>query len=440
MFDLNGKYVIFRPEIGKGSYSKVYKAKDKNHKSVAIKRINIEKINNKLLDRIELEISIHKKLYHENIVKLNEIIRDEKNICLVLEYCEEEFNNIKYNLEIYKLQDYIKQLNNALLYLRKNNIIHRDLKPKNILISADVVKLADFGFATDKTIDMHNTVCGSPLYMAPEIMKIFISGSNSDPLTIKNSYDSKCDLWSLGLIIYECVYKEHPYRDSLNILDLNKNIFTNKIIFYETNNNNVKIDLLLRDLLARMLIIDTSKRISWEDYFNHDWFNSDININLNISAPISIPIPITKKKSYENCIHSLPLIADNIRNDFNNDDFNNNFNDDFIDRNKDKQDRQNRPKHDINTIKDYFINHLYNKEISDDVMETIDIYNETPEHKMNKDKKNDEIDYDYIIIDEKELLTFNEEPDFKDNLSGNIYNALSNSYELIKKPFKYFSY
>jgi len=440
MFDLNGKYVIFRPEIGKGSYSKVYKAKDKNHKSVAIKRINIEKINNKLLDRIELEISIHKKLYHENIVKLNEIIRDEKNICLVLEYCEEEFNNIKYNLEIHKLQDYIKQLNNALYYLRKNNIIHRDLKPKNILISDDVVKLADFGFATDKTIDMHNTVCGSPLYMAPEIMKIFISGSNSDPLTIKNSYDSKCDLWSLGLIIYECVYKEHPYRDSLNILDLNKNIFTNKIIFYETNKNNVKIDLLLRDLLARMLVIDTSKRISWEDYFNHDWFNSDININLNISTPITIPIPITKKKSYENCIHSLPLIADNIRNDFNNDDFNNDFNDDFIDRNKDKQDRQNRPKHDINTIKDYFINHLYNKEISDDVMETIDIYNETPEHKMNKDKKNDEIDYDYIIIDENELLTFNEEPDFKDNLSGNIYNALSNSYELIKKPFKYFSY
>lgn len=436
MFDLNGKYVLFRPEIGKGSYSKVYKAKDKNHKNVAIKRINIEKINNKLLDRIELEINIHKKLYHENIVKLNEIIRDEKNICLVLEYCEEEFNNLKYNLEIHKLQDYIKQLNNALYYLRKNNIIHRDLKPKNILISNDIVKLADFGFATDNTIDMHNTVCGSPLYMAPEIMKIFISGSNSgsnnDPLVVKNSYDSKCDLWSLGLIIYECVYKEHPYRDSLNILDLNKNIFTNKIIFYETNKNNVKIDFLLRDLLARMLLIDTSKRISWEDYFNHDWFNSDININLNISTPISIPIPIGKKKSYENCIHSLPLIADNIKNDINDDDV---FNDDYL-----ENERHNRPKNDINTIKDYFINHLYNKEISDDVMETIDIYNENPEHKINKDKKNEDIDYDYIIIDEKELLTFNEEPDFKDNLSGNLYNALSNSYELIKKPFKYFSY
>jgi serine/threonine protein kinase len=434
MFDLNGKYVIFRPEIGKGSYSKVYKAKDKNHKTVAIKRINIEKINNKLLERIELEINIHKKLQHDNIVKLNEIIRDEKNICLVLEYCEEEFNNLKYNLEIHKLQDYIKQLNNALYYLRKNNIIHRDLKPKNILISNDIIKLADFGFATDKTIDMHNTVCGSPLYMAPEIMKIFISGSNCDPLTVRNSYDSKCDLWSLGLIIYECVYKEHPYRDSLNILDLNKNIFTNKIIFYETNKNNVKIDLLLRDLLARMLIIDTTKRISWEDYFNHDWFNSDININLNISSPISIPIPMTKKKSYENCIHSLPLIADYEKNNKNNFE---DISDDYLDRDKD---RQIRPKHDINTIKDYFINHLYNKEISDDVMETIDIYNENPEHKINKDKKNEDVEYDYIIIDEKELLTFNEEPDFKDNISGNLYNALSNSYELIKKPFKYFSY
>jgi hypothetical protein len=180
------------------------------------------------------------------------------------------------------------------------------------------------------------------------------------------------------------------------------------------------------------LVIDTSKRISWEDYFNHDWFNSDININLNISAPISIPIPITKKKSYENCIHSLPLIADyekNIRNNYED------INDDYL-----EKERQNRPKHDINTIKDYFINHLYNKEISDDVMETIDIYNENPEHKINKEKKNEDADYDYIIIDEKELLTFNEEPDFKDNISGNLYNALSNSYELIKKPFKYFSY
>ena len=114
-----------------------------------------------------------------------------------------------------------------------------------------------------------------------------------------------------------------------------------------------------------MLVIDTNKRISWDEYFNHDWFNSDININLNISVPISIPIPIpiTKKKSYDNCTHSLPLLAD----------FDNSVNESF----NEDTDKVNRPKNDIDidTIKDYFINHLYNKEISDDVMETIDIYN-----------------------------------------------------------------
>jgi serine/threonine-protein kinase ULK/ATG1 len=425
MFDLNGKYVLFRPEIGRGSFSKVYKAKDKNHKNVAIKRINIEKINTKLLDRIELEISIHKKIEHKNIVKLNEVIRDDKNICLILEYCDEEFNNIKYNLEIYTLQDYIRQLNNALFYLRQNNIIHRDLKPKNILISNNIIKLADFGFASDKTIDMHNTVCGSPLYMAPEIMKIFISGNNSindNNTNNKYSYDSKCDLWSLGLIIYECVYKDHPFKDSLNILDLNKNIFCNKIIFHEMNKNNVKIDYLLIDLLSKMLIIDTNKRITWDEYFNHDWFKSNININVNITAPIQIPTIKNKQNKYnDHNVHSLPVLSE-----------------------YDINERNNRPKNDINTIKDYFINHLYNKEISDDVMETIEIYTDHAEPKKNKKEKNNDIDYDYdyIIIDEKEMLTFDEEPQFTNdhNLSNNIYNALSNSYEYIKKPFKYFSY
>ena len=288
---------------------------------------------------------------------------------------------------------------------------------------------------------MHNTVCGSPLYMAPEIMKIFINGNNSinnnsinnnftndnnindNNFNIKHSYDSKCDLWSLGLIIYECVYKDHPFKDSLNILDLNKNIFCNKIIFHDMNKNNVKIDYLLIDLLSKMLVIDTKKRITWEDYFNHEWFKSNININLNITSPIQIPT--LKNKLYDHNVHSLPVLSD-----------------------LDINERINRPKNDINTIKDYFINHLYNKEISDDVMETIEIYTDHSEPKKNKKEKNNDIDYDYdyIIINESEMPTFDDEPQFindnnsSNNLSNNIYNALSSSYEYIKKPFKYFSY
>ena len=58
MFDLKGKYILFRPEIGRGSFSKVYKAKDKNHKNVAIKRINIEKINIKLWKLYKTKLSV----------------------------------------------------------------------------------------------------------------------------------------------------------------------------------------------------------------------------------------------------------------------------------------------------------------------------------------------------------------------------------------------
>ena len=185
------------------------------------------------------------------------------------------------------------------------------------------------------------------------------------------------------------------------------------------NKNNVKIDYLLIDLLSKMLIIDTNKRITWEEYFNHDWFKSNININVNITAPIQIPT--IKNKHNDHNVHSLPVLSE-----------------------YDINERNNRPKNDINTIKDYFINHLYNKEISDDVMETIEIYTDHTEPKKNKKEKNNDVDYDYdyIIIDEKEMLTFDEEPQFTNdhNLSNNIYNTLSNSYEYIKKPFKYFSY
>ena len=95
MSELQEKYVIYKPEIGRGSYSKVYKALDKNKKLIAIKKINIQEINPKLLQRIEYEIAIHKKIEHPNIVKLNDIYRDDKNICLILEYCEQDFNKVK---------------------------------------------------------------------------------------------------------------------------------------------------------------------------------------------------------------------------------------------------------------------------------------------------------------------------------------------------------
>ena len=85
----------------------------------------------------------------------------------------------------------MKQIRNGLNELYKNNIIHRDLKPQNILVyEGEILKISDFGFAKSYNPDnnLENTMCGSPLYMAPEILQY-------------KSYTDKADLWSVGIII-----------------------------------------------------------------------------------------------------------------------------------------------------------------------------------------------------------------------------------------------
>ena len=100
-----------------------------------------------------------------------------------------------------EVQKIAKQLVHALHYLHSNRVIHRDMKPQNILISAEgTVKLCDFGFArqmSQNTI-MLNSIKGTPLYMAPELVK-------------EQSYNHTVDLWSLGVILYELVVGQPPF-------------------------------------------------------------------------------------------------------------------------------------------------------------------------------------------------------------------------------------
>ena len=98
--------------------------------------------------------------------------------------------------------------------MRSKNVIHRDLKPQNLLLSHDgpdaVLKIADFGFARSLTQGMAETLCGSPLYMAPEILRY-------------QKYDAKADLWSVGTILYEMVTGRPPFGGN-NPLQLLGNI------------------------------------------------------------------------------------------------------------------------------------------------------------------------------------------------------------------------
>jgi serine/threonine protein kinase len=256
-----GDYTLIK-QIGKGSFSKVFKAIDnRTQKKVAIKQIDCTNMKTIVKDRIYQEIELYKRLDHPYIIKMYDVIYDKEreNIYIILEYCEGG-----------TLHDYLKrgklsegnvlylfiQLREGLKYLYENKIVHRDLKPQNILLMdcGKTVKIADFGFA--KVIQdnvMIETLCGSPLYMAPEIIK-------------RDKYTIKADLWSLGLILYKMVYGRHPYGDAKNLYDLMLKIEGREVLYDPTASRKCK------DLMLNLLKIDHEERLSWKGFFNHKWF------------------------------------------------------------------------------------------------------------------------------------------------------------------------
>lgn len=250
-----GAYEYKDNPIGYGSYSTVYKGVNTITKQiVAIKRINKQPHND--------EINILKRIEHPNIIKLIDVINDDKYTYIILEYCSESdlsvFLDNKPLREKYA-QKYMRQISSALKYLHNCGILHRDLKPQNILMTnIDTIKLTDFGFAKkNDNNNIYKTICGSPIYMAPEIIK-------------HSTYDNKTDLWSVGVILYEMLFGYPPFKASTQYELINR-IETEPI--YIPNNINVSNEC--KDLLMKLLQKEPDNRINWTDFFFHPWIYSN---------------------------------------------------------------------------------------------------------------------------------------------------------------------
>ncbi len=258
-----GNYTYYPAPVGQGSFSLVYKAQHMvTGNIVAIKKINFTQ--NITKDHIESEIKIMKKLKHKNIVQLFEAIYDEyNNVYLVMEYCD--YGNLSSFLKGKPLKEkyvknFMKQIASSTKYLLSYNIIHRDIKPQNIMmIDKETIKLTDFGFAKIFNSDedkMAQTICGSPIYMAPEIIKC-------------NNYSIKTDLWSIGIILYEMSIGKPPYKARTHIELIHKidtePIYVPMALF--TSNE-------CRQLIYKLLQKNPDKRITWDEFFNHKWFKN----------------------------------------------------------------------------------------------------------------------------------------------------------------------
>lgn len=270
----------FNQLIGKGSYGQVYKAEKKETSEVvAIKCVPLKSLGRNSRENILTEISILKKLSHPFIVHMLDFQWDKAFIYLIFELCTggelASIIRLKRTFPEEIVQHFLQQLASALKYLRDNNIAHLDLKPNNILITGIqfvallsglnsfkvwrhvILKIADFGFSQYLDNDDHaESYRGSPLYMAPEIFK-------------KQRYDARVDLWSLGIILYECLFGRTPLHGK-TVAQITSAMVNNQFKIEFPKNNLTKLCL---DLLKSLLKVEPNERISFSNFFSHPFID-----------------------------------------------------------------------------------------------------------------------------------------------------------------------
>uniref|UniRef100_A0A8C5LV41 Serine/threonine-protein kinase PLK n=1 Tax=Leptobrachium leishanense TaxID=445787 RepID=A0A8C5LV41_9ANUR len=194
--------------LGKGAFGRCYKFTDVSSRQVfAVKMIaHTRKIHMLHRGGVEKEIELHSQLKHKNIVRFYHHFQDQKYMYMVLEYCRHK--SLAHILRVRKLMTepevryYMKQIVHGVLFLHQQGIIHRDLKLSNFFISKNmIVKIGDFGLATtvDQCENIPGVICGTPNYLAPEVLA-------------KDGHSFKSDNWAIGCIMYTLLTGYSPFR------------------------------------------------------------------------------------------------------------------------------------------------------------------------------------------------------------------------------------
>jgi serine/threonine protein kinase len=261
--ELNIKDYDFRETLGLGSFGRVKLSKNKKTcEYSAIKILKKEEIlKSKQADHILNEIKILNMIDHPFITKFNGFTQDSKFIYISLEFINggELFTYLrsigKFNIDQSKF--YITQIICIFEYLHSKDIIYRDLKPENILINkTGYLKLTDFGFA--KVVENRTyTLCGTPEYLAPEII-------------LNKGHGKSVDWWTCGILLYEMLCGIDPFSDD-DPMKVYQKILKGKIKFPS------KFDSSAKSIIKHLLDVDLTKRYGnlskgVDDIKNHRFF------------------------------------------------------------------------------------------------------------------------------------------------------------------------
>ncbi|UKJ88413.2 calmodulin-like domain protein kinase [Theileria orientalis] len=232
------------------------------------------------------EVEVLKSLDHPNIMKIYEFFEDEKYYYFVTELYTggELFDEIvsRKRFSEYDAARITKQILSGITYMHKQNIVHRDLKPENLILESKSlnsnIRIIDFGLSTYYTDSAKlKDKIGTAYYIAPEVLK--------------GIYDEKCDIWSIGVILYILLSGYPPFNGKTES-EIIKKVQIGKYSFEMSHWE--KVAESAKDLIRKMLVYNPEKRISAAEALEHHWITF-----------------MTKEKNYD--LPSLEFSIDNMR-------------------------------------------------------------------------------------------------------------------------------
>jgi calcium/calmodulin-dependent protein kinase I len=259
------KIYEFRTELGRGAFSIVYLAVNKaTNQHFAVKVINKKDLGKDYEKNLKMEVDILKKVNHPNIIALKELFDTPDKLYLIMELVTggELFDKIveKGSYTESEASQLVRKIVSAVDYLHNLGIVHRDLKPENLLLKrADndlEIAIADFGLS--KIVGqqmMMQTACGTPSYVAPEVLNA-------------SGYGKEVDMWSIGVITYILLCGFPPFYGD-TVPEIFEQIMEANFDYPEEYWSGISKEA--KDFINKLLVVDSDRRLSAGDALKHPW-------------------------------------------------------------------------------------------------------------------------------------------------------------------------
>ena len=296
---INDKYSV-KEVLGSGAFSEVCLCVDKNSgQKFAVKCIDKKSLKGKE-DSLENEINVLRTADHPNIVKMIEMFDDKHYLYLVMDLVTggELFDRIV-ERGSYTEKDAslcVEQILNAVNYLHGQGIVHRDLKPENLLYKTpdddSMLMISDFGLSRMEGTDAMATACGTPGYVAPEVLK-------------GTQYGKEVDCWSIGVIAYIllCGYPPFYYENDATLFaQIMRGEYEFDSPYWD------KISDSAKDFVGHLMTVEVSKRYTCDDAIKHPWIHGSDQNEENLDTVAEMMKKHMLKAKWKNAINAASAV------------------------------------------------------------------------------------------------------------------------------------